>query len=91
MSIPDQHRSWAQSLMEERPWIDNDVSSELLQRVGGDKELAAVIFALHRSGSVKWLDTPLQAFGGETPVQTLGTTEGVDRLWEVLQASTAWL
>jgi hypothetical protein len=58
MTVPTSHMAWVTALKIECPWEENEITKVLLEKVQ-DTDMAAVIWALERKISLKWLDAKL--------------------------------
>jgi hypothetical protein len=61
-------------------WTDSPFQRQLLKTVGGDLNLAAMIYAKVGDGCLQWLDTPIPALSRRTPRSCLAETKLIIRL-----------
>jgi len=65
-------------------WVDSDTQKKLLEKVGGDLMLAAMIYAKTEEGCLIWLETKVPALQNIKPDQCLIDPNRKLRLRETL-------
>lgn len=61
-------------------WVDSPPQPALLERLKGDQELAAMIYARLGEHSLEWLETRVPALSGRKPINCLGRKDLMLRL-----------
>lgn len=68
----------------EAEWARCDFKDELLSAVGGDREIAMVVYGSVLYRPLEWVDKSIPALSGSTPRECSKTEDGRKRLKEML-------
>jgi hypothetical protein len=77
---------WEQnaSIAYKQYWVDSAMQKKLVEQVGGDLMLAAMIYAKTEEGCLRWLETKVPALQNIKPKQCLFDPKLMIRLRETL-------